>query len=148
MQRTLGRCGAFGLLVVALAACGSSASPHTTPPSSTSTATSTTSSTTTSTVTESTTTTTAPAASPPLVTAPRGRITFPTTTTMIAAASAFRAAVTNVTAAELGASYHAGCPVGPDQLRRVRLTYWGFDGQSHTGNLIVNVNAVDAVSGA
>jgi hypothetical protein len=27
-----------------------------------------------------------------------------------------------VTAAELGASWHPGCPVGPEQLRRVELT--------------------------
>ena len=53
-----------------------------------------------------------------------------------------------MTAAELGASYHAGCPVGPDQLRRVQLSYWGFDAQPHTGTLIVNADAVSAVVGA
>jgi hypothetical protein len=56
--------------------------------------------------------------------------------------------VSNVTAAELGASYHAGCPVGPAQLRRLRLSYWGFDGQPHTGTLVVHADAVDAMAGA
>jgi hypothetical protein len=50
-----------------------------------------------------------------------------------------------VTAAELGASYHAGCPVGPSQLRRIQLSYWGFDGQAHTGTLVVNADGVDAI---
>jgi hypothetical protein len=36
--------------------------------------------------------------------------------------------------------------VVPDQLRRIRLSYWGFDGQPHTGTLIVNADAVDAVT--
>ena len=61
-------------------------------------------------------------------------------------APAFSSSVSTVTAGDLGASYHAGCPVGPDQLRRIRLSYWGFDGQSHPGTLIVNVDAVDAIT--
>ena len=43
-----------------------------------------------------------------------------------------------VTAAELGASWHPGCPVGPEQLRRVEVDYEGFDGQPHRGELIVH----------
>ena len=58
---------------------------------------------------------------------------------------AYAPEVSNVTAAELGASYHAGCPVGPSQLRRVRLSYWGFDAQPHTGTLVVNADTVDAI---
>jgi hypothetical protein len=56
--------------------------------------------------------------------------------------------VSTVTAAELGASYRAGCPVGPGQLRRIRLSYRGFDGQPHTGTLVVHADAVDAMVGA
>jgi hypothetical protein len=80
-----------------------------------------------------------PAASPPIVTAPRGRIQ------PVAPTSAYAATVSNVTATELGASWHAGCPVGPDQLRRVDVSYWGFDGYTHGGTLIVNAGVVDAV---
>ena len=51
-----------------------------------------------------------------------------------------------VTAAELGGSWHEGCPVGPTQLRRLTIPYWGFDGVAHEGQMIVNVNAVAATS--
>jgi hypothetical protein len=53
--------------------------------------------------------------------------------------------VSGVTAAQLGPSWHPGCPVGPDQLRLLTLPYWGFDGAAHTGHLVVNVASVDAV---
>lgn len=48
------------------------------------------------------------------------------------------AAVEPVTAAELGASWRPGCPVGPGQLRRVNVDYIGLDGRPHRGALIVN----------
>ena len=35
-------------------------------------------------------------------------------------------------------SYRAGCPVGPPDLRTVRLSYWGFDGRPHEGTLVVH----------
>jgi hypothetical protein len=50
----------------------------------------------------------------------------------------FDAAVAPVTAAQLGASWHAGCPVGPVELRRVLVSYVGFDGRAHRGELVVN----------
>src|SRR5579872_1628725 len=53
--------------------------------------------------------------------------------------------VSPVSRAELGASWHPGCPVAPAQLRKVTLPYWGFDGQPHTGALVVNVSSVSAV---
>jgi hypothetical protein len=37
-----------------------------------------------------------------------------------------------------GSSWHPGCPVGLDDLRLLRLTYWGFDDRTHTGRLVVN----------
>jgi len=57
----------------------------------------------------------------------------------------FAHSVSRVTAAQLPYSWHAGCPVGPAQLRRVRLTYWGFDGRAHTGALIVDRRVVGDV---
>jgi D-alanyl-D-alanine carboxypeptidase-like protein len=54
----------------------------------------------------------------------------------------FSHTVSPVTRAQLPHSWHAGCPVGPSQLRRVRLVYWGFDGTAHTGSLVVNADAV------
>nr|WP_082945854.1 M15 family metallopeptidase [Mycobacterium sp. E1747] len=48
------------------------------------------------------------------------------------------ATVEPVTAAELGATWRPGCPVEPEQLRRVDVSYLGFDGQTHRGPLIVH----------
>lgn len=54
----------------------------------------------------------------------------------------FAHSVSRVGAAQLPHSWHPGCPVAPAQLRRLRLTYWGFDRRVHTGSLIANVRAV------
>src|ERR1700722_6434423 len=35
-------------------------------------------------------------------------------------------------------TWHPGCPVAPEDLRQLTLTYLGFDGQRHTGILLVN----------
>lgn len=55
------------------------------------------------------------------------------------------AVVTPVSAADLGATWRADCPVGPSDLRRVELDYTGFDGQTHRGALVVHRNVVDDV---
>ena len=53
-----------------------------------------------------------------------------------------------VGAAELGKSWHQGCPVPPSALAAVTMTYWGFDAASHTGTLVVNRSAVTAIVSA
>ena len=58
---------------------------------------------------------------------------------------AFSWHVSRVTAAQLGKSWHSGCPVGPSELRTVTLTYWGFDRAAHQGRLVVRASAVQAV---
>jgi hypothetical protein len=58
------------------------------------------------------------------------------------AAPPFTHTVAPVTQAQLPHSWHPGCPVGPSSLRRLRLSYWGFDGERHVGTLIVNRSAV------
>src|SRR5690348_4427105 len=58
----------------------------------------------------------------------------------------FSHSVSRVTAAQLPHSWHAGCPVAPAQLRRLRLTYWGFDGRAHAGALVVNARAVSTLT--
>ncbi len=62
--------------------------------------------------------------------------------------AAFRSSVTTVTAADLGSSWRSGCPVGPSQLRRVRVTYWGYDGAIHTGDLIIRDTEAQHVAAA
>jgi len=56
----------------------------------------------------------------------------------MAALPPFHASVAPVTAVQLGRSWHPGCPVGPARLRRLSVTFVGFDGRSHTGRLVVN----------
>jgi hypothetical protein len=55
----------------------------------------------------------------------------------LALASPFVGTVQPVTARDLPYSYRAGCPVGPSQLRLLRVSYWGFDGSAHVGSLVV-----------
>jgi hypothetical protein len=49
----------------------------------------------------------------------------------------FVGTVARVTAADLPHSWRPGCPVGPAQLRLLRLGYWGFDGRPRVGLLVV-----------
>jgi hypothetical protein len=61
---------------------------------------------------------------------------------LLAQAPPFAHTVSRVNAAQLGASWHRGCPVAPAGLRRLRLSYWGFDGKPHTGALVVRDGTV------
>jgi hypothetical protein len=54
----------------------------------------------------------------------------------------FAHSVSRVTAAQLPHSWHRGCPVAPSELRRLRVSYWGFDRRGHTGTLVVATRAV------
>ena len=64
----------------------------------------------------------------------------------MAALPPFHVAVVPVTAAELGASWHEGCPVGPAELRTVHVSYVGYDGRSHTGAIVVRQSVAADVS--
>jgi hypothetical protein len=54
----------------------------------------------------------------------------------------FSATVSRVARSGLPYSYRSGCPVGPAQLRLVRMRYWGFDKRAHAGSLVVNATVV------
>ena len=45
----------------------------------------------------------------------------------------------------VGSSWHRGCPVGLDDLRLLRVTYWGFDDRAHNGRLVVNARDDEGV---
>jgi hypothetical protein len=77
---------------------------------------------------------------PPTTAAPTATTTAPSTTTTPPPTR-----VHPVTAEELGPSWRPGCPATPEELRRVDLDYVGFDGQTHTGELIVHRDVVDEV---
>jgi hypothetical protein len=63
----------------------------------------------------------------------------------MAALPPFHTSVAPVTAAQLGASWRPGCPVGPKQLRIVRVSFIGFDGRAHSGVLVVNRSVTNDV---
>lgn len=44
-------------------------------------------------------------------------------------------------------SWLGGCPVAADELAWIRLTFWGFDAQRHTGELLVNASVADDIVG-
>ena len=64
--------------------------------------------------------------------------------TSVAAAGAasavppFAASVSPVRWSDVRHSYRVGCPVGPAELRLVRVSYRGFDGRARTGSLVVH----------
>lgn len=61
----------------------------------------------------------------------------------------YRASVRVIDAATartmVGVSWRPGCPVPLSDLRRVTLTYWGFDGIRHPGELIVHKDVARGV---
>jgi hypothetical protein len=44
-----------------------------------------------------------------------------------------------------GNSWREGCPVGLDELRLVRTTYWGFDDEPHRGRLVIHRRWADEI---
>ncbi|WP_082961838.1 M15 family metallopeptidase [Mycobacterium sp. 852002-51152_SCH6134967] len=78
----------------------------------------------------------------------------PTTTTQTATAAAPSPPTTTpppppkvlpVTAADLGESWHPGCPLGPERLRRIEIDHLGMDLQTHRGELVVHEDLVPEV---
>ncbi|MGQ0831000.1 MAG: M15 family metallopeptidase [Microthrixaceae bacterium] len=61
-------------------------------------------------------------------------------------APAFSSSTAAVSAAELGASWRAGCPVGPELLRAVDASFWGYDRAPHRGRIIVHVDQAARVT--
>jgi len=61
------------------------------------------------------------------------------------AAPEFRAKVNTVRWDDLRFTYHAGCPVGPSQLRTVEVSYWDFSGEPKVGKVVVARRVADDV---
>ncbi|AXB44223.1 hypothetical protein A4R43_18250 [Amycolatopsis albispora] len=45
-------------------------------------------------------------------------------------------------------TWQPGCPVGADQLRYLTMSFWGFDGRVHTGEMLVNASVAQPVTEA
>jgi hypothetical protein len=141
---------ALVVLAAVLTACGSGRATTAPAPStsatSTSTSTTSTSSTTTSTTTTSTTTsTTAPRAAPATTEAAPAAAPAAEDAAPAANPNPFSSSIDTVTAADLGASWHDGCPVDPSELRMVTVSLVGFDGSEHSGQVVVNADVADGV---
>ena len=65
----------------------------------------------------------------------------PTTTTQ----APFVGTVSPVTAADLPSTWRPGCPVGPEDLSMLHMSYWGFDDQPHVGTMVVATSVSSAV---
>jgi hypothetical protein len=61
------------------------------------------------------------------------------------ASPVFVGTVANVSATQISGTWRPGCPVGPADLRLLTMSYWGFDGQPHTGTMVVNGAVASAV---
>jgi len=68
------------------------------------------------------------------------------------ASAAFTVRVTPLSSSQRDAMtpsvWRKGCPVSLDQLRAVRATYKGYDGEDHTGTLVVNQDVASTVATA
>jgi hypothetical protein len=61
--------------------------------------------------------------------------------------SKYAATVTAIPADVLARStWDPKCPVGVAELRYLTMSFWGFDGRAHTGEMIVNVRFADKVT--
>ncbi|MEU6407615.1 M15 family metallopeptidase [Microbispora sp. NPDC046933] len=58
----------------------------------------------------------------------------------------FSATVEKVSRDDVRHSWRPGCPVPLSGLRKITMTYWGFDGQAHTGTLVVNKKVAEDVA--
>ncbi|MEV4806930.1 M15 family metallopeptidase [Nonomuraea sp. NPDC049421] len=58
---------------------------------------------------------------------------------------AFTSKVSRVSRDRLPYSWRPGCPVHYRDLRLVTLSYWGFDGKPHTGELVVRKTVTDDI---
>jgi len=52
----------------------------------------------------------------------------------------FSSHIAQIVAEQVPHSWRSGCPVPLEDLRLLSVTYWGFDGQAHQGELIVHAD--------
>ncbi|MBX6386341.1 MAG: M15 family metallopeptidase [Microbispora sp.] len=58
----------------------------------------------------------------------------------------FSAKIEKVSRDEVRYSWREGCPVPLSGLRKITMTYWGFDDRAHTGTLVVNKKVAEDVA--
>jgi hypothetical protein len=50
------------------------------------------------------------------------------------------ARIDQVTGDRMSSSWHEGCPVPLEDLRLLTLSFWGYDGRPHTGEMVVHAD--------
>ncbi len=80
----------------------------------------------------------------PLQVAPAGGAT-PTAAATLPAFSSSVSTINATLATRMRYSWRAGCPVPRSDLRYLRMTYLGFDGVAHRGEMVVNRTAVTKI---
>lgn len=58
----------------------------------------------------------------------------------------FSSKIEKVSRDEVRYSWRPGCPVPLSGLRKITMTYWGFDDKAHTGTLVVNKSVAEDVA--
>ncbi|MFI7027829.1 M15 family metallopeptidase [Microbispora rosea] len=58
----------------------------------------------------------------------------------------FSAKIEKVSRDDVRHSWRPGCPVPLSGLRKINMTYWGFDDQAHTGTLVINKKVAEDVA--
>ena len=59
---------------------------------------------------------------------------------------AYDSAIETVTADDLPHSWRPGCPVGPDDLRRLTVRYIDYDGSPEVGHIVLHAGVVDSAN--
>ena len=101
----------------------------------------------TTTVAATTPPTAAPVTAPPADPPPPPPPAAPAAPAPYSPVAGYSGVVGPIDAGRLTASWRAGCPVGPENLRLLTLPYVGYDGGNHTGELVVHADVADAVTG-
>ncbi len=56
-----------------------------------------------------------------------------------------KAAIDAAVAERMGTTWQPGCPVPLSDLRYLTMSFWGFDGRPHTGEMVVSTRVADDV---
>ncbi len=71
---------------------------------------------------------------------------FPTTDLLAPPGDQFEFTIGPLTGEPLALStWSDECPVGVDELRYITVSFWGFDGSPHTGELIIHAEQAEAI---
>ncbi len=57
----------------------------------------------------------------------------------------FEGRIDTVTGADLGVSWRSGCPVAPDRLRLLTMSFVNFEGRAQTGELVVHADTAEDI---